>query len=97
MKNGVPQVSVLGPLLFVLYINNLPDNITCGYKLFVDDTKIYSTIKDISDTLCIQKNLDVVIEWSHKWLLKFTPDKCKLLQLGNSRSSPTNYYLQERI
>ena len=55
--------------------------------MFADYTKIYSTIKDISDTLGLQKNLDMVNEWSHKWLLKFNPDKCKLLQLGNS--SPT--------
>ena len=55
-----------------------------GIKLFADDTKIYSTIKDTSDTLLLQKNLDMVNEWSHKWLLKFNVDKCKLLQLGNS-------------
>ena len=64
-------------------------NVACGIKLFTDDTKIYSTIKDNSDTLLLQKNLDMVNEWSHKWLLKFNVDKCKLLQLGNS--SPANY------
>ena len=89
MKSGVPQGSVLGPLLFTLYINDLPDNVTCGIKLFADDTKIYSTIKDNFDTLFLQKNLDLVNEWSHKWLLKFNVDKYKLLQLGNS--SPANY------
>ena len=81
VKCGVPQGSVLGPLLFTLYINNLHDNITCGIKLFTDDTKIYSAIKDNSDTLFLQKNLLMVNEWSHKWLLKFNMDKCKLLQL----------------
>ena len=91
MKSGVPQGLVLGPLLFILYINDLSDNVTCGIKLFADDTKVYSIIKDVSDTLLLQKNLDVVNQWSHKWLLKFNPDKCKLLQFGNS--SPTNYYL----
>ena len=55
MKSGVPQGSDLGPLLFILHINNLPDNVTCGIKLFADDTKIYSTTKDISDTLRLQK------------------------------------------
>ena len=42
VKSGVPQGSVLGPLLFTLYINDLPDNVACGIKLFTDDTKIYS-------------------------------------------------------
>ena len=65
VKSDVPQGSDLGPLLFILHINNLPDNVTCGIKLFADDTKIYSTIKDISDTLGLQKNLDMINEWSH--------------------------------
>ena len=76
MKSGVPQGSVLGPLLFILYINDLPNNITCGIKLFADE-------RVSLDTLHLQKNLDMISEWSHncklaKWLLKFNPDKCKL-------------------
>ena len=59
--------------------------------MFADDTKIYSTIKDTSDTLLLQQNLDMVNKWSHKWLLKFNVDKCQLLQLGNP--IPTNYDL----
>ena len=76
VKSGIPHGSVLGPLLLILYINNLPDNITCGNKLFADDTKIYFTIKDTSGTLLLQQNLDLVNEWSNKWLLKFGVDKC---------------------
>ena len=93
VKSGVLQGSVLGPLLLTLYINNLHDNVACGIK-FADNTKIYSNNKGNSDTLFLQKNLDMVNEWSHKWLLKFNVDKRKLLQLGNS--SPANYYLSSR-
>ena len=74
----------------IIYFNN----VACGIKLFADDTKIYSTIKDTSDTLLLQKNLGMVNEWSHKWLLKFNVDKYKLLQLGNS--SPANYYAKQK-
>ena len=52
MKSGVLQGSVLGPLLFIL-ISDLADNVTCGIKLFADDTKIYSTIKETSDMLLL--------------------------------------------
>ena len=88
VKSGVTQGSVVGPLLSI-YINDLPDNVTCGIKLFADDTKIYCIIKDTSYTLLLQQYLDMVSEWSHKLLLKFNVDKYKLLQLGNS--IPTNY------
>ena len=60
MKSGVPQGLVLGALLFILYINDLPDDVTCGIKLFADDTKIYFIVKDVSDTLLLQKNLDMI-------------------------------------
>jgi len=77
-------------VLLLLYINDLPDNVTCETKVFADDTKIYSTINDISDTLLLQKNSDMANEWSYTWIVKFNVDKCKLLQLG--KSSPANYY-----
>ena len=60
MKSGVPQGSVLGALLFILYTNDLPDDVTCVIKLFADDTKIYFIVKDVADTLLLQKNLDMI-------------------------------------
>ena len=57
VKSGVPQGSVLWPLLFILYINDLSDNVTCGIKLFANDTKIYSTKGHRSDILLLQQNL----------------------------------------
>ena len=80
--SGVPQGSVLGPLLFVLYINDLPDQLECMSLMFADDTKIFRTIKSTDDIAALQRDLIKLEEWSSTWLLKFHPDKCKVLTLG---------------
>jgi hypothetical protein len=73
---GIPQGSVLGPILFVIYINDLPREIKSRSLLFADDTKIYRLIKSIADSNQLQKDLDCLVEWSKKWLLAFNESKC---------------------
>ena len=80
--SGVPQGSVLGPLLFVLYINDLPESVCSSLYLFADDTKLLKTINNVEDSLILQKDIDALEEWSRKWLLKFHPDKCHVLTIG---------------
>ena len=84
VKSGVPQGSVLGPLLFLLYVNNIPDTISCSLKLFADDVKIYSTIQHSSDIAHLQHNIDLLNCWSQKWQLYLNSSKCKFLSIGNS-------------
>ena len=62
---------------------------TCEIKLFAEDTKIYSIIKDTSNTLLLQKNLNMINKWSHKWLFKFHTDKFKLLYSWETLVPPT--------
>ena len=90
--SGIPQGSVLGPLLFVLYINDLPDGITSQLFLFADDTKIYRTITDKSDKDKLQLDLQKLQDWSDKWLLRFHPDKCKAMTIGRD-DDRYNYHL----
>ena len=80
--SGIPQGSVLGPLLFVIYINDLPELLNSESFMFADDTKLFRTITSKSDAVALQSDLDALQEWSEKWLLRFNPDKCHVLTLG---------------
>ena len=76
--SGVPQGSVLGPLLFLLFINDLPDYVQSISKLFADDLKVIVDASD-KETVCnMLKNLE---NWQNMWLLKFNPAKCKIMHI----------------
>ena len=91
--SGVPQDSVLGPLLFLLYVNDLPDVVKCSTKMFADDTKVWQIIRDKNDSLKLQKDLQSLEAWSEKWLLRFNAAKCKIMHMG--RDSGIKYHLWE--
>ena len=80
--SGIPQGSVLGPVLFVLYINDLPETVKSDILLFADDTKIMRTITTREDACTLQNDIDSLQHWSHKWLLNFNADKCHVLTIG---------------
>ena len=82
VTSGVPQGSVLGPLLFILYINDLPELVKTHCKLFADDAKIYKEISSIKDLEDIQDDLYELCKWTAKWLLFFNLKKCKVMHLG---------------
>ena len=85
VTSGIPQRSVLGPLLFDLYINDLPDCILSQVFLFVDDTKMFRHIQNSDDQIICQDYITRLQAWTDKWLLKFHPEKCKLLAIGKGR------------
>ena len=80
--SGVLQGSVLGPILFILYMNDLPDAISCVLKLFADDTELYRTLDSYGDSNMLQMDLYELDSWSESWQMKFNIQKCKVLHLG---------------
>jgi len=91
--SGVPQGSVLGPLLFLLFVNDLPSVIKSHIRMFADDMKIWCTIKQDIDSIGLQQDLDSMDSWCQEWLLKLNPDKCKVMHIGHKMK--TDYYVTE--
>jgi hypothetical protein len=83
VTSGVPQGTILGPALFLVYINDMPDEIQSTAKLFADDTKLYRQINSVSDCVHLQKDLDNLATWSQKWQLRFNEGKCVVLKTKN--------------
>ena len=87
VQSGVPQGTVLGPLLFLAYINDLPSGITEGTsaRLFADDCILYRNIRSQEDADILEKDLNQLQQWEKDWLMEFHPDKCQLLRVTNKR------------
>ena len=83
--SGVPQGTVLGPLLFSLYINDILTDIDSEIRLFADDCVCYREIKDTEDTLKRQKDIDQLGCWARKWGMRFQPVKCNMMQITRKR------------
>ena len=76
--SGVPQGTVLGPLFFLIYINDISKGLTKGTKirLFADDSLLYRTIKTPKDSAILQKDLETLQIWEKQWKMEFYPGKC---------------------
>ena len=72
----------MGPVLFIIFINDLPDVIESICRLFADDAKVYRLINSKRDQEQLQKDLDSLFKWSEDWLLRFNVQKCKAMQVG---------------
>jgi len=95
---GVPQASVQGLLLFLIYIHDLPMNVKSKVRLYADDTALYLTISTSSQSEILQKYLDTLERWSHNWDMEFNPSKCQVIQITRSKNPiPTQCTLHNCI
>ena len=98
VKSGVPQGSVLGPILFLIYINNLPDKTRSKARLFGDDTAIYLAVSSLEDAQILQQDLNHLHQWELDWDMEFNPNKCVLIYITRSRTPvPSQYLLHGQV
>ena len=85
VTSGVPQGSVLGPILFLIFINDISKDITSTVRLFADDTIIYRSISSDADCAILQKDLNALDAWSVEWQMEFHPSKCNVIHITRAR------------
>jgi len=95
VSSGVPQGSVLGPVLFLIYINDLDGGMLDLVLKFADDTKIWAKVNELSDGAKLQAELSRLVQWSGDWQMMFNIGKCKVMHFGHNNPS-LKYYMNSK-
>ena len=88
VTSGVPQGSVLAPIMFQIYVNDMTRELTSYVNLFADDAKLMRIIKDENDCKELQNDIDRIQAWSRRWKLEFNAKKCHVVKFGKSKKDP---------
>ena len=92
ITSGVPQGSVLGPLLFVIYINDLPDKINNIFEMYADDSKVIAEVGDTNES-SLQSDINEIKNWCTRWSMCLNSSKCKIMHFGKNNPRK-NYYIE---
>ena len=92
VTSRVPQGTFLRPLLFLVYINDMPETISSTARLFADDSFVYRIVRTEEDQALLQEDLDKLQKWERDWLMQFNPDKCEVIRITNKRYLLINKY-----
>ena len=87
VDSGVPQGTVLGPLLFLCHINDLPDSVKSQVRLFADDCLLYRPIRNSNDHVILQRDLQKLETWATEWGMSFNAKKCYIMSITGNTSS----------
>ena len=90
--SGVPQGTVLGPHLFLLFINDIGEGIDSNIRLFADDCLVYRSIQGPADEMALQTDLNRLVKWTQTWGMCFNPKKCNIMRITNKRNLSTSKY-----
>ena len=98
VTSGVPQGSVLCPILFLVFINDMPECINSKYRLFADNSIVYRTITSVADSIALQKDLNSLHEWEVTWGMSFNPSKCNTMNIARkTKVARTDYTLKGEV
>ena len=92
VDSGVPEGTALGPLLFLLHINDLPQVVSSQVRLFADDCLLYRGIRCREDQLSLQRDLITLSKWGDTWGMKFSAAKCNIMRISRSQTPHTQFY-----
>jgi len=92
--SGVPQGSVLGPILFLIYINYIVDQLNCNAYLFANDMKIFNAITTNTDRQELQSDINTIAQSTNKWQLKLNAETCKIMTVGRGLLEPPPEFLR---
>ena len=94
VSSGIPQGSVLGPVLFVCFVNDMPEAVQGLIRMFADDTKVFSQSNSTDCCRKLQNDLESLQAWANKWQLRFNAGKCKRMHLGRCNDK-FEYHMNE--
>ena len=89
VSSGVPQGSVLGPILVLACINDLPEQVNSRVRLFADDTALYLAIYSTTESDVLQTDLAILEQWEKMWDVQLNPSKCQVLQITKRQRPST--------
>ena len=84
IRSGVLQESVLGPILFTFFIDDIDEDVLCEISTFADDTKIASRVSTLNDIRSMQRTLEKLVDWANRWDIEFNVNKCGVIHIGKN-------------